>query len=81
MYAALGTAQAVFILAASLAMVTGGIYASRKLHDGMLENILRSPMAFFETTPLGRVLNRFSKVWHSMLHVVQCYLLLGCIHY
>jgi ABC-type bacteriocin/lantibiotic exporter with double-glycine peptidase domain len=27
----------------------------------MLSNVLRSPMMFFETTPVGRILNRFSR--------------------
>jgi ABC-type multidrug transport system fused ATPase/permease subunit len=37
------------------------VRASRLLHDGMLACVLHSPMSFFDTTPLGRIVNRFSK--------------------
>ena len=47
---------------ASFVLVFATLKASRTLHDGMLQSILRSPVSFFETTPLGRILNRFSKV-------------------
>ncbi|KAM4602664.1 ATP-binding cassette sub-family C member 12 isoform 2-T2 [Polymixia lowei] len=37
------------------------LHASSKLHDSMFKKIVASPMRFFDTTPTGRVLNRFSK--------------------
>lgn len=37
------------------------LQASRKLHERMAFAIFRSPMSFFETTPAGRILNRFSR--------------------
>ena len=33
---------------------------SKRLHDKMIENIVRSPVTFFDTNPTGRILNRFS---------------------
>ncbi|KAJ3312633.1 hypothetical protein HDV04_002775 [Boothiomyces sp. JEL0838] len=38
----------------------GGIAASRMMHSKLLNSVLGSPMRFFETTPVGRIINRFS---------------------
>ncbi|XP_078526662.1 ATP-binding cassette sub-family C member 12 isoform X2 [Lissotriton helveticus] len=35
--------------------------ASSNLHDNVFYKILQSPMSFFDTTPTGRLMNRFSK--------------------
>lgn len=37
------------------------VEASKHLHDELLENIMHQPMKFFDTTPVGRILNRFSR--------------------
>ncbi|KAI1884962.1 hypothetical protein AGOR_G00215300 [Albula goreensis] len=37
------------------------LHAASTLHDKLFQQILRSPMAFFDTTPLGRILTRFSR--------------------
>nr|XP_056705401.1 ATP-binding cassette sub-family C member 5 isoform X2 [Euleptes europaea] len=44
-----------------VAFVKGTLRASSRLHDELFRRILRSPMKFFDTTPSGRILNRFSK--------------------
>ena len=49
------------VLVASLANYIGTLEAAHILHKFSLANVMRSPIAFFDVTPVGRVLNRFSK--------------------
>lgn len=50
-----------FILISALVLAFGQNQASRRQHEGMLRRIMRAPMSFFDTTPLGRIVNRFSR--------------------
>ena len=50
---------AVFVMLASFTMTYGAVGAAALLHRTMLDRIFRAPMAFFDTTPLGRIINRF----------------------
>ncbi|XP_039402379.1 canalicular multispecific organic anion transporter 1 isoform X3 [Mauremys reevesii] len=63
-FGALGTAQSAFLLAGALLATRGAIRASRILHQQLLSNILRVPMSFFDTTPTGRIVNRFAKRYY-----------------
>ncbi len=49
-----------------LFLYLSGLKAARKLYMELLESILRAPMSFFDTTPIGRILNRFSKDIYSL---------------
>uniref|UniRef100_A0A9J8C2A5 ATP-binding cassette, sub-family C (CFTR/MRP), member 3 n=1 Tax=Cyprinus carpio carpio TaxID=630221 RepID=A0A9J8C2A5_CYPCA len=61
-YAALGISQGALILAnCLLCRAYSMLKAAHQTHLHMLHAILRAPQAFFEATPSGRVLNRFSK--------------------
>lgn len=35
--------------------------AAKNLHESLLSSIIRCGMQFFESTPIGRILNRFAK--------------------
>ena len=60
-YGLFGVFQALSVVVAGVSLAFAGYFASNGLHKSVLSNILRSPMSFFDTTPLGRILNRFSK--------------------
>ncbi|XP_037399860.1 canalicular multispecific organic anion transporter 2 isoform X3 [Pygocentrus nattereri] len=61
-YAALGITQGLLILAnCFLCRAYSMLKAAHTTHLNVLHAVLRAPQAFFEATPSGRVLNRFSK--------------------
>ncbi|KAI9485985.1 MAG: P-loop containing nucleoside triphosphate hydrolase protein [Benjaminiella poitrasii] len=41
-------------------LFTGSLKASRRIHNELLSRILRAKVRFYDTTPLGRIVNRFS---------------------
>ncbi|XP_041482605.1 multidrug resistance-associated protein 5-like [Lytechinus variegatus] len=45
----------------SLVFMKVTLKAASHMHDTVFINVFRSPMSFFDTTPTGRILNRFSK--------------------
>uniref|UniRef100_A0A4W6CQ51 ATP-binding cassette, sub-family C (CFTR/MRP), member 2 n=1 Tax=Lates calcarifer TaxID=8187 RepID=A0A4W6CQ51_LATCA len=61
-FGALGVVQGLFVFLGTLSLANASVAASRILHSRLLNNILRVPMLFFDTTPIGRVVNRFAKV-------------------
>ena len=69
-YAIFASGQVIFVLTGTISLALAVIFASKTLHSRMLKNILRSPMSFFDTTPLGRVLNRFSKDIYTIDEVI-----------
>uniref|UniRef100_A0A8C3Y675 ATP binding cassette subfamily C member 8 n=1 Tax=Catharus ustulatus TaxID=91951 RepID=A0A8C3Y675_CATUS len=50
----------VLCLVTSIAVEWTGLKVTKKLHSSLLNKIILAPMRFFETTPLGSILNRFS---------------------
>lgn len=60
-YAALGVAQAFAMFAFSIALSFLGTESSKVMLQRAMTRVLRAPMSFFDTTPLGRITNRFSK--------------------
>ena len=65
-----------------------GLSAARRLHLAMLERLVRTPVAFFDVTPVGRIVNRFASdfdnidramadncigVFGSMFALISCF--------
>ncbi|OAD00212.1 hypothetical protein MUCCIDRAFT_166009 [Mucor lusitanicus CBS 277.49] len=70
-YALIGWSATIFAFLQTMVMwVFCAIRSARYLHSSMLESVVKSPMSFFDTTPLGRILNRFSKDEHTIDEVL-----------
>ncbi|KAF8872717.1 hypothetical protein CPB85DRAFT_1378897 [Mucidula mucida] len=60
-YAAIGIGSAMVGVASSAAQYTGALRASRILFKQLLDTVVRATFRFHDTTPQGRILNRFGK--------------------
>jgi ABC-type multidrug transport system fused ATPase/permease subunit len=60
-YGALGITVLVGSLLNHLFWLSRGIRAGKNMHDKMLHSVLKSPVRFFDSTPVGRILQRFSR--------------------
>nr|CAD7198501.1 unnamed protein product [Timema douglasi] len=60
-YGALGFGQVVSTFVCDLCPRLGCWLAARVMHNVMLKGVLRAPLTFFDVTPLGRIISRFSK--------------------
>eukprot|EP00833_Pecoramyces_ruminatium_P000081 jgi/Orpsp1_1/1174113/evm.model.c7180000048971.1 len=59
-------AKAIF----SIIVAYAGITAAKKIHKDAIATIISAPISFFDTTPLGRIINRFSKDQDSVDNVL-----------
>ena len=60
-YGGIAGSAALFSVVWPLALFFGFLTASRILHRLLLDVVLKAKMQFFDSTPSGRILNRFSK--------------------
>jgi len=59
-YSILVVAMFFFLTCRSQWAVHGGIRTCRRVFSTMTRRVLHAPMSYFDTTPLGRILNRFT---------------------
>ena len=84
-YLLFGLCQSTFAIFKLFLTYLYGIYASRDIFKRLLHTVLRAKLRFFDTTPIGRIMNRFSKDIESIDQQLTPYLhgaictLMGCI--
>uniref|UniRef100_A0AAQ4QG79 ATP-binding cassette, sub-family C (CFTR/MRP), member 10 n=1 Tax=Gasterosteus aculeatus aculeatus TaxID=481459 RepID=A0AAQ4QG79_GASAC len=59
-YGSLAAANTVFTALRAFLFAYGAVGAAAAVHDRLLDRVLQATVSFFDTTPTGRVLNRFS---------------------
>uniref|UniRef100_A0A8D2DCB9 Uncharacterized protein n=1 Tax=Sciurus vulgaris TaxID=55149 RepID=A0A8D2DCB9_SCIVU len=60
-YGLLGLIQGLFVCSGAYVLTRGSLTASRTLYAQLLSNVLHLPLQYFETNPIGQIINRFTK--------------------
>ncbi|KAL5018705.1 hypothetical protein ScPMuIL_004427, partial [Solemya velum] len=60
-YGALSIVQGFFTFFGAICLYLGHVHAGRLLHARILKNLFNSPLSFLNSTPSGRIMNRFNK--------------------
>lgn len=47
-------------MVSAFVMAIGGVVASQKFYYRLLTALVRSPMSFYDKTPMGRIMNRYT---------------------
>ena len=59
-YGGIAGANSLFSLARAFLFAYGGICAARNVHEKLIGVVMAARTSFFDATPVGRILNRFS---------------------
>ncbi|KAL1981719.1 hypothetical protein VTN96DRAFT_2276 [Rasamsonia emersonii] len=93
-YALLGLVYVIISMTREGVLFWGSLHASWKLHERLLKAVLHARFRFFDSTPLGQLMNRFSKdveavdqevapvaigMLHSLASVVMIVILISVI--
>ncbi|KAK5691568.1 Transporter of the ATP-binding cassette (ABC) [Elasticomyces elasticus] len=60
-YAALGAGYMIITLVREGVLFGGSLNASKRIHRNLMESVTHARFRFFDSTPLGQIMNRFSK--------------------
>ncbi|KAM4693780.1 ATP-binding cassette sub-family C member 10 isoform 1-T2 [Discoglossus pictus] len=59
-YGGIAAANSIFSALRAILFALGAVRAATVVHQRLLRSVLRATVTFFDTTPMGRIINRFS---------------------
>lgn len=59
-YSGIGISACFSEVVRELALFVSCVRASKVIHERLLHRIFRTPMSFFDTNPIGRIVNRYA---------------------
>uniref|UniRef100_A0A672ZEG6 ATP-binding cassette, sub-family C (CFTR/MRP), member 10 n=1 Tax=Sphaeramia orbicularis TaxID=375764 RepID=A0A672ZEG6_9TELE len=65
-YGSIAVANTIFTALRAFLFAYGTICAATIIHNRLLDRVFKATVSFFDTTPLGRILNRFSSDLYSV---------------